>query len=72
MLMGDNATPALVGSGSVMIADNILWYGKVAQADARDLHTTRIREFNRMVAADPRVEQAVIPIRDGMSIVRVR
>jgi caffeoyl-CoA O-methyltransferase len=42
--------------------------------DARpqDLHTTGIVEFNRMVAADPRVENVILPLRDGINLIRVR
>lgn len=51
MLMGDGGTAPLVHSGSVLIADNILWSGKVVQPIARsDRHTQAVVEFNRMVS----------------------
>ncbi|MBR7170538.1 MAG: class I SAM-dependent methyltransferase, partial [Alistipes sp.] len=54
MLMGDNGSPALLHSGSFLIADNILWSGKVVEPIvARDLHTQALIEFNRMVVQDP-------------------
>lgn len=61
----------LVHSGTVILADNILWYGKVAE-DCRDPHTEAIREFNRMVAADGRVENVILPVRDGLNLIRVK
>jgi predicted O-methyltransferase YrrM len=62
-----------VKSGSFMLADNILWYGKVAQPIAHnDKHTEAIVEFNRMVVADSRVESVIIPIRDGINLIRVK
>jgi predicted O-methyltransferase YrrM len=62
-----------VHSGSVMLADNILWYGKVAEPIAHnDKHTEAIVEFNRMVADDPRVDNVIVPIRDGINMIRVK
>ena len=74
MLMGDNSgSLPLVGSGSIIIADNILWSGKVVEPVARnDRHTQDLLEFNKMVVEDSRVENVIIPIRDGLSIVRVK
>lgn len=73
MVMGDNSNEPLVRSGSIILADNILWYGKVAAPIVRnDLYTQRIVEFNDMVKADERVENVVIPIRDGLNLIRVK
>ena len=73
MLMGDGGTAPLVHSGSVLIADNILWSGKVVQPIARsDRHTQAVVEFNRMVSEDPRVENVIIPLRDGLNLIRVK
>lgn len=71
MLMGDGGRPPLVGSGSWIVADNILWYGKVADERCRDPHTRAIREFNRMVTEDPRTESVILPLRDGLNLIRV-
>ena len=61
-----------VRSGSIMLADNILWYGKVAEPIARnDRHTEAIVEFNRMVVEDNRVDNVIVPIRDGINMIRV-
>lgn len=63
----------LVHPGSYILADNILWYGKVAsQAPASDLFTRGIQEFNDMVAADRRVDNVIIPVRDGLNLIRVK
>lgn len=73
MLMGDNGGRPLVHSGSVMIADNILWYGKVVQPVAHnDRHTQALIEFNRMVREDERVESVIVPIRDGLNVIYVK
>ena len=63
----------LVHSGSYLLADNVLWYGKVAEPVARnDRHTQAILEFNRMVCEDPRVESVILPLRDGLNLIRVK
>ena len=63
----------LVHSGSIMLADNILWYGKVVQPVAHnDHHTQALIEFNRMVVEDDRVESVILPLRDGINIIRVK
>lgn len=62
-----------VRSGSIMLADNILWYGKVAEPIARtDHHTQAIVEFNRLVKEDDRVDNVIVPIRDGINLIRVK
>ena len=73
MLMGENGSRALVHSGSVLIADNILWSGKVVEPVAHgDHHTQALLEFNRMVVEDPRVENVIVPLRDGLNLIRVK
>lgn len=73
MIMGDRDGKSLVHSGSFLIADNILWYGKVAQPVAHgDRHTQALLEFNRLVREDPRVENVILPLRDGLNIIRVK
>lgn len=62
----------LVGSGSIILADNVLWYGKVADGVSVDRHTEAIREFNAMVAAETRVENVILPLRDGVNLIRVK
>ena len=73
MLMDDDGGRPLVHSGSVLIADNILWSGKVVQPVAHnDRHTQALLEFNRMVAEDPRTENVILPLRDGLNLIRIR
>lgn len=62
-----------VGSGSYILADNILWYGKVTDPAAHsDRHTQAIIEFNDKVSADSRVDNIIIPLRDGINIIKVK
>ncbi len=73
MLMGDIDGKPLLHSGSVIIADNILWSGKVVEPVAHnDRHTQAILEFNRMVLKDERVENVIVPLRDGLNVIRVK
>lgn len=63
----------LVGCGSFILADNILWYGKVVEPVAKgDKQTQAIVDFNRMIREDERVENVIIPIRDGINLIRVK
>lgn len=64
----------LVHSGSYILADNILWYGKVTADNIKssDLQTRGIVEFNQMVKDDPRVENVIIPLRDGINLIKVK
>jgi caffeoyl-CoA O-methyltransferase len=60
-----------VAIGGVIIADNTLWAGKVVRPVARnDEQTIGIMQFNDCVKSDPRVETYMIPIRDGMTVLR--
>ena len=62
-----------VHSGSILMADNILWYGKVAEKIAHnDKHTEAIVKFNRRVVEDERVDNVIVPIRDGINLIRVK
>ncbi len=81
MLMGDygsarDTKPApMVRSGTIILTDNVLWYGKVAEPNAlkqADRMSQGIMEFNRMVATDPRVENVILPLRDGINLIRVK
>jgi predicted O-methyltransferase YrrM len=60
-----------VAIGGVIIADNTLWAGKVVQKIViSDDQTTSIMKFNDFVRVDSRVETFMIPIRDGMTVLR--
>ena len=60
-----------VNSGGIIIADNTLWSGKVLETPADDdLHTLGIIQFNEIIKIDNRVEKVILPLRDGMTIIR--
>lgn len=60
----------LVRPGGWILADNVLWDGKVcAETISQDRQTQGILAFNEMVAADPRVENVILPLRDGLNII---
>ena len=59
----------LVRQGGFILAYNTLWDGKVATG-SHDPQTLGIERFNDAVARDPRVETAIIPIRDGLTLLR--
>ena len=58
-----------VRPGGIMLADNVLWSGKVIEAKP-DKDTVAIREFNRKIQEDGRVENVLLPIRDGIMMIR--
>jgi predicted O-methyltransferase YrrM len=57
-------------SGGILIADNVLWSGKVIDKKDSDLTTIKLIEFNNLVQNDKRVETMIIPVRDGLSVSR--
>ena len=57
--------------GGVILVDNTLWSGKVI-TDARDEDTRSVRAFNAHVQDDVRVDTVLLPLRDGLTVVRVR
>ncbi len=60
-----------VRSGGLIIADNVLWSGKVLDLENNtDLDTVAIHEFNKTVHEDTRVQEVLLPIRDGLLLVR--
>ena len=61
----------LINQGGLIIIDNVLWHGEVADETNDDKFTIKIREFNKFVSEDKRVEQIIIPLGDGMSVCRV-
>ena len=60
-----------VNKGGLIIIDNVLWHGEVADEENLDKYTVNIREFNAYVSKDKRVEQIIVPLGDGMTICRV-
>lgn len=58
-------------SGAYLIADNTLWNGKVLDSPKKDdLQTIGILEFNKLLRNDVRVEKVILPLRDGMTVIR--
>lgn len=57
--------------GGLIVADDVLWDGKVyAESPSKDAQTSALLDFNDMVAKDPRVEVVILPLRDGLSLIR--
>ena len=61
-----------LSAGGYIIADNTLWDGHVLeeQPHRTDLQTIGIKAFNDLVAQDSRVEKVILPLRDGLTIIR--
>ena len=59
-------------SGAILIADNVLWSGKVLEEEIpiKDSETRGLKEFNKKVMAEKKVENLLLPIRDGLMICR--
>ena len=64
-------TLKLMDKGGLIIIDNVLWHGEVADEDNLEKFTVNIREFNAHVSNDKRVEQIIVPLGDGMTVCRV-
>ena len=60
----------LIDKNGLIIIDNVLWYGEVADENKHDKITTIIREFNSYVNKDKRTENLIIPLGDGLSVCR--
>ena len=60
----------LVKPGGYILVDNVLWDGKVTDSRALDPMTAGIKSFNKLIRSDKRVEQVILPLRDGLMIIR--
>ena len=60
----------LLSKNGLIIIDNVLWHGEVADETNLDKYTLNIREFNNYVLQDKRVEQIIVPLGDGMTVCR--
>jgi predicted O-methyltransferase YrrM len=67
----ETTLPILADDG-VMIVDNTLWSGRVADPEDNDENTEAIRALNDRVRDDPRVENVLLTVRDGMNVIRRR
>jgi predicted O-methyltransferase YrrM len=65
-----NLTIDKLRSGGLIIVDNVLWSGKVIGEKKTDSATTSISDFNEMIRSDQRVEKLILPVRDGVYIIR--
>ena len=61
-----------VRPGGYLLADNVLWSGRVVQGSVRDRATRGIREFNRRLFARPDFASVIVPLRDGVAVARKR
>ena len=62
----------LLRSGGLILVDNVLWGGRVADPDAQDQATEAIRRFNLHLKEDARVDLSMIPVADGLTLARKR
>ena len=61
----------LLNKNGLIIIDNVLWHGEVVDKKNNDKFTKNIRDFNKFVSEDKRVEQIIIPLGDGMTVCRI-
>lgn len=59
-----------VNSGGYIVADNVLWSGKVAEDPEQDNSTKILHQFNELVTKDPRVNNVLLTVRDGLMLIR--
>jgi predicted O-methyltransferase YrrM len=57
--------------GGIIVVDNVLWSGKIVDAKAQDKSTQALRDFNQKCLDDVRVEKVLLPLRDGLLMLRV-
>jgi len=65
-----NQSLDLIEKNGLIIADNVLWHGEVADTKNKDKLTTIIREFNSYINRDKRTENLIIPVGDGLTVCR--
>ncbi|GAQ85606.1 caffeoyl-CoA O-methyltransferase [Klebsormidium nitens] len=58
----------LIRPGGLIVVDNVLWHGKVADSGVKDKKTEALRQFNAFVAKDARVSTVMLPVGDGMTL----
>tara|TARA_B100000795_G_C22802027_1_gene442474 strand:- start:2496 stop:3137 length:642 start_codon:yes stop_codon:yes gene_type:complete len=62
-----------MNSGGIILSDNVLWSGKVVEElNPKDLDTKVLLEYNKLLNCDDRIETVLLPIRDGLTISRVK
>ena len=65
-----NQSLDLIEKNSLIIVDNVLWHGEVADEKKQDKLTTIIRNFNSYINNDKRTENLIIPVGDGLTVCR--
>ena len=60
-----------MNAGGIILVDNVLWSGKIVDEKAQDKSTQALRDFNQKCLEDPRVEKVLLPLRDGLLMMRV-
>lgn len=58
--------------GSVVMFDNVLWYGKVLEENPKQASTQKIKELNELIAKDADFENLILPLRDGVNVLRMK
>ena len=58
--------------GGLLLADNVLWYGKVMNPAVQDAETSALRTYNQILVNDNRFEVIILPVRDGISVARLK
>lgn len=62
-----------MNSGGIILSDNVLWSGKIVEElDPKDKDTAALLRYNKLINSDKRVETVLLPIRDGLTITRVK
>lgn len=62
----------LVRPGGLIMIDNVLWYGKVADEAVDDKVTKSLRQLNAALLKDPRIDFCIIPVGDGVGMCRIK
>lgn len=62
----------LLRPGGLMLVDNVLWSGRVADVHTHDKQTVAIRAFNQTIYQDKRISMSLVPISDGLTLIRKR
>lgn len=62
-----------MNSGGIIVSDNVLWSGKIVEKrDPKDIDTNALLVYNKLLKEDDRIETVLLPIRDGLTISRVK
>ena len=62
-----------MNAGGIILSDNVLWSGKVVEElNPKDIDTKVLLEYNKLLNTDDRVETILLPIRDGLTVTRVK